>query len=106
VIRELLARARRIDWRRVAALVALLAFALVVALSTAHTHDGGASSHEGDCGVCSAIAAIGTSESFAAPQLVDCVRFESSATPRVADVLPDVVLTRAHAPRGPPAPTS
>ncbi len=106
MIRALRARLRRVDWRQAVGLVALFAFVFVVALSAAHAHgfDKGDASHDEGCGVCSTAALIGTSETFAAPQLVDVL----DAAPAPAPLRPHVLLAaqfqRDHAPRGPPSP--
>jgi len=106
VIRALRDHLRRIDWRRVVGFVALFAFVFVVALSAAHAHghDTGDGSHDEGCGVCSTAALIGTSETFAAPQLVDVLDAAPSAAPLDSHVLLAAQLPRDHAPRGPPSP--
>jgi hypothetical protein len=85
-------------------MVALFAFVFVVALSAAHAHGGGedGADHHDRCGVCSTAALIGTSESFAAPQIVDVVHDASTAPPLDSHVLLAAPLPRDHAPRGPP----
>lgn len=106
MIRALRARLRRIDWRRFVGLVALFAFVFVVALSAAHAHghDAGAPSHDEGCDVCSTAALIGTSESFAAPLLVDVLDAAPTPAPLDSHVLLAAQFQRDHAPRGPPSP--
>ena len=102
MIRALRACLRDPGLRRVVGFVVLVAFVLVVALSAAHAGEKGDPAHH-DCGVCNAVATIGTSESFAAP----CVLafFDLSDPAPVRDAAPPLVSEprRAHAPRGPPA---
>ena len=94
----------RVDWRRVVGLVVLVAFVFVVALSAAHAHGGAedGADHHDRCGICTTAASIGTSESFAAPQLVDVVRSASAPAPLDSHVLLAAPLPRDHSPRGPP----
>jgi hypothetical protein len=102
VIRALRACLRRPDLRRIVGVVALLAFVLVVVLGAAHAGEKHAAGHD-HCGICDAVAAIGTSESFAAPQLTaqlaacDAVAAPDAAAPFAAEP------RRSHAPRGPPS---
>lgn len=93
---------RRPDLRRIVGIVALVAFVLVVVLGAAHAgekHEAG----RDHCGVCDAVAAIGTSESFAAPQLTAHLVESVAVVPR--DTVTDVAAEprRSHAPRAPPS---
>lgn len=104
MIRALRARLRDVDWRRVVGLLVLVAFVAVVALSAAHAHghDDGDASHDDHCGVCQTALLVGTSESFAAPRLVDVVDAAPAAPPTASPVLLAADFPRDHAPRGPP----
>lgn len=105
MIRALRSRIARADWRRFVGFAALVAFALVVLIGAAHVggdHCDG-DEHLDDCGTCHALALIGTSETFVAPQLVGV----SGDVVAVVTAAPRVVLefefARSHAPRGPPS---
>jgi hypothetical protein len=82
----------------------LVAFVSVIALSAAHAHghDDGDAGHDDHCRVCLTALMIGTSESFAAPQLVDVVDAAPAAPPSDSSVLLAAEFPRDHAPRGPP----
>lgn len=102
MIRALRACLRRPDLRRFVGFVTLVAFVFVVAMAAAHAgekHD----SHTADCGMCDAIAAIGTSESFAAPQLVAHVAEVATLSSGDAAVPLAAEPRRSHAPRAPPS---
>ena len=102
VIRALRACLRDPGFRRFVGFVVLVAFVLVVAMSAAHAGEKGDPAHQ-DCGVCHAVATIGTSESFAAPSFLALLDVVSSA-PAPEAARPVVSEPRrAHAPRGPPA---
>jgi hypothetical protein len=102
VIRALRACLRDPRLRRVVGFVVLVAFVLVVALSASHAGEKGDPAHQ-DCGVCHAVATIGTSESFAAPRFLVLLDVGSSAPAPDAARPVASEPRRAHAPRGPPA---
>lgn len=88
--------------RRAVALLALVAFVLLVAISAAHVGEKG-DGHDDRCSTCFAAAAIGTSESFAAPILL--ARLAHSAPPPHTEstFLAATDRCRSHAPRDPPS---
>ena len=102
MIRALRACLRRPDLRRIVGIVALVAFVLVVFLGAAHAGEKHESGRD-HCGVCDAVAAIGTSESFAAPQLVAISIDAESVAARDAAILLASRPRRSHAPRAPPS---
>ncbi len=88
--------------RRIVAIVGVLAFALVVVLGAAHAADTTDDDHD-HCGVCVAAHSIGTSESFAAPQLTGHLDATDTASVPRAEILVASEPRRSHAPRGPPS---
>jgi hypothetical protein len=103
VIRALRACLRRPELRRIVGVVALLAFLFVVALGAAHVGEKQDASHVDHCGVCHAAALIGTSESFAAPQLVEILDAAAPVASHERRAPVAAEPRRAHAPRGPPS---
>lgn len=101
MIRALRACLRDPGLRRVVGFVVLVAFVLVIALSASHAGEKGDPAHH-DCGVCAAVATIGTSETFVAPTLVALL--DVTETAPVRDAVRPVAAEprRSHAPRGPP----
>jgi len=102
VIRALRNCLRRPELRRIVGIVALVAFVLVVVLGAAHAgekHDAG----RDHCGVCDAVAAIGTSESFAAPRFVAHVLETDAVATRDAPAVVAAEPRRSHASRAPPS---
>lgn len=88
--------------RRFVGFVAVLAFALVVVLGASHAGEKTEAGHD-HCGVCVAVGAIGTSESFGAPQLSGHLESADPVPLASAGVLVVSEPRRSHAPRGPPS---
>jgi hypothetical protein len=102
VIRALRDCLRRPEFRRIVCIVALVAFVLVVVLGAAHAGEKHEAGHD-HCGVCDAVAAIGTSESYAAPRLTAHVIESIPAATPDASVVVAAEPRRSHASRAPPS---
>lgn len=103
MIHALRALVRRADLRRIVGVVALLAFVFVVCLGAAHLGDKRDAGHDDHCGVCVSVSLIGTSESFAAPQLIEVLDAANRAALPETRVPLAAEPRRSNASRAPPS---
>jgi hypothetical protein len=99
VLQAVQALIRRPVLRRLVGVALLVAFVVVVIAGASHS----GAHHDQRCAVCVAHHSIGTSESFAAPQLAEPPALAGDTAIFRGEASLARALDRAHAPRGPPS---